>query len=273
MPSFMRCAPSLGRSVAACAFLIGSLGSDASAQTTTIVQLAWDGFSAGPRAQDYPTDMDNRDIWILEDFQTDRAWFVGSFACTGAAPGGGITGVAAFILDDLPPKGKVIMETMPNTGGYVDANPWGRFETTFNAQRLEAGSYWIAWAAQGNPSSITPVMFVARGAYDIGAGTPDNALQYNPGLAWGLPGGALDPVTEGFNNEGPPVGVNFRLRGEPAPPACTADFNADDAVNSQDFFDYLTAFFAGDIAADFNEDDAVNSQDFFDFLAAFFAGC
>jgi hypothetical protein len=54
---------------------------------------------------------------------------------------------------------------------------------------------------------------------------------------------------------------------------CPADFNHDNAVNSQDFFDFLTAFFAGSASADFNADGAVNSQDFFDFLTAFFAGC
>jgi photosystem II stability/assembly factor-like uncharacterized protein len=54
---------------------------------------------------------------------------------------------------------------------------------------------------------------------------------------------------------------------------CTADFNQDDVVNSQDFFDFLTAFFETDPSADFNGDKVVNSQDFFDFLNAFFAGC
>ncbi len=54
---------------------------------------------------------------------------------------------------------------------------------------------------------------------------------------------------------------------------CPSDFNCDGLVNSQDFFDFLGAFFAGQPAADFNHDALVNSQDFFDFLAAFFSGC
>jgi hypothetical protein len=56
-------------------------------------------------------------------------------------------------------------------------------------------------------------------------------------------------------------------------PTCAADFNNDSTVNSQDFFDFLAAFFETDPSADFNNDTTVNSQDFFDFLAAFFAGC
>ncbi len=55
--------------------------------------------------------------------------------------------------------------------------------------------------------------------------------------------------------------------------ACVADFNHQDGVTSQDFFDFLDAFFKGASSADVNRDGSVNSQDFFDFLDAFFAGC
>jgi len=59
----------------------------------------------------------------------------------------------------------------------------------------------------------------------------------------------------------------------PVDDKCTADFNGDTAVNSQDFFDFITAFFASAPNADFNNDGSINSQDFFDFVSVFFVGC
>jgi hypothetical protein len=58
-----------------------------------------------------------------------------------------------------------------------------------------------------------------------------------------------------------------------SPMACLGDFNCDGAVNSQDFFDFLNAFFALSPSADINRDHVINSQDFFDFLVPFVAGC
>ncbi len=54
-------------------------------------------------------------------------------------------------------------------------------------------------------------------------------------------------------------------------PSCPCDWNGADGPTSQDFFDFMNDFFAGD--ADFNNSGATDSQDFFDFLTCFFAGC
>ncbi|MBC7771708.1 MAG: hypothetical protein H7210_04365 [Pyrinomonadaceae bacterium] len=64
---------------------------------------------------------------------------------------------------------------------------------------------------------------------------------------------------------------NISVLGSVGTPRCLGDWNNDCTLNSQDFFDFLSAFFANN--ADFNNDTFTNSQDFFDFLVAFFAGC
>src|SRR5262249_26369157 len=62
-----------------------------------------------------------------------------------------------------------------------------------------------------------------------------------------------------------PTAVKIRI------PLCPVDWNGDGVTNSQDFFDFLADFFAGN--SDFNFDGVNNSQDFFDFLTSFFGGC
>jgi hypothetical protein len=88
-----------------------------------------------------------------------------------------------------------------------------------------------------------------------------------PAGAEGRPLLAFTPVTTPGGSSY--IGCDFLRLDE----GCPADFNADGVVNSQDFFDFLVAFFAQSPPADFNEDDSINSQDFFDFLTTFFSGC
>lgn len=69
-------------------------------------------------------------------------------------------------------------------------------------------------------------------------------------------------------------GVGSMCSSGPCAPACPCDWNHAGGVNSQDYFDFLTAFFAGN--ADFNGDLMTTSQDFFDFIVCFFqppSGC
>lgn len=60
---------------------------------------------------------------------------------------------------------------------------------------------------------------------------------------------------------------------EPPPPPCPVDFNASGSVTVQDIFDFLTAYFLGDMASDYNASGSVTVQDIFDFLTAYFLGC
>jgi probable HAF family extracellular repeat protein len=56
-------------------------------------------------------------------------------------------------------------------------------------------------------------------------------------------------------------------------PACVADFDGSGAVDSQDFFAFLGAFFNADPRADIDNSGQIDSADFFAFLTAFFQGC
>jgi hypothetical protein len=67
--------------------------------------------------------------------------------------------------------------------------------------------------------------------------------------------------------------IVVRGDGVRSPAACPGDVNHDGSINSQDFFDFLSAFFGLSPSADFNADGSINSQDFFNFLTAFFTGC
>ncbi|MGE4198197.1 MAG: hypothetical protein AB7G11_13865, partial [Phycisphaerales bacterium] len=53
--------------------------------------------------------------------------------------------------------------------------------------------------------------------------------------------------------------------------ACPCDWNIDAVVNSQDFYDFASDFFAGN--ADFDQSGTTTSEDFFAFLTCFVSAC
>jgi len=139
--------------------------------------------------------------------------------------------------------------------------------------------YRLTFALAGNPGGGPAVKHMAaRAGGTIEAFQFDTTGKSNQNMGWVdrsvifIASGAATEL-EFYSTDAPSswgaVVDNVRLTVDGD--ACPADFNGSGGVNSQDFFDFIAAFFAGD--ADFNHNGSTTSQDFFDFMAAFFAGC
>ena len=92
----------------------------------------------------------------------------------------------------------------------------------------------------------------------------DPALHDLTGLT---PGADYLLQIDGFN--GSQGSGMILVEGVPAP--CPCDWNHNNVLNSQDFFDFISCFFTVGCDSDFNQDHVLNSHDFFDFITCFFA--
>jgi hypothetical protein len=110
---------------------------------------------------------------------------------------------------------------------------------------------------KGQVGELTP-----RGAYQLGDGNYLLTTDVGVFRTVGGPGGGF-ALVQGS--------VDAQYIVAMPPPACPCDWNHNDVINSQDYFDFLVDFFSG--TGDYNADGVVDTRDYFDFLTCFFAGC
>lgn len=234
------------------------------------------------------------------DFETDQGWqagIAGDTAATGQWVRGDPIGTGAQPEDDHTASGVNCFFTGQGTAGGglgqadIDGGTTTLLSPTFTLADQEASriSYWRWYSndqgAEPNADVFTVQISNNNGgtwttAETVGPGGPDTeggwihhqfvvqtllpatAQMKIRFVAADLAGGSL--VEAAVDD----VEVrNFVCTAT----TCPADFNGDHFVNSQDFFEFLTAFFSGN--ADFNNSGTTDSQDFFDYVAAFFTPC
>jgi probable HAF family extracellular repeat protein len=201
-----------------------------------------------------------RDVPYLQAFRWTSS---GGMEYLSGAPWGaalGISGdgnvIVGYAFDPGQPDDS---EAARWSGGGITLLPYA--DTAYGANfdgSVVIGDYGAVWDSRSRYFHIHS--YVASGGVDL--------TGWSLSRVTGISADGLTLVGTGLH-DGRGEGWIARLRMAP----CWADFNRDGQLNSQDFFDYLSAFFSSHPSADLNADGTVDSADFFGFLDTFFAGC
>lgn len=131
-----------------------------------------------------------------------------------------------------------------------------------DADSVASGSIWAGACTQGRIEGVGPGALATGSALSLGM------LAFRATIVYDVDsdGAFVDPE----HAKTPTADQAYRAMMLIMPAIPAADFDRSGSVTSQDFFEFLGAFFSGTARADYNGTGAADSQDFFDFLADFF---
>jgi hypothetical protein len=193
---------------------------------------------------------------------------------------GATSGTWQFSVQTFVPTGATII--LLNTYDDPPNSPIGTYRWSLQV-RVDADVQTVTAEGGGNESTLLVqnqwVEF--RAVIDLANDSVDyfyNGTQFVTGRSWinGVSVGGMPRIEalDLYGNEPASSGTSGNYFDDVSltqAGGCPCDWNHTDGLNSQDFFDFLSDFFANN--ADFNHSGATDSQDFFDFLTCFFAGC
>lgn len=135
----------------------------------------------------------------------------------------------------------------------------------------------VQWSRAGNGTGIDDLDYTMT--VTGGFGAPAGPFSALAGLAGNVHVLTMPTTTPGMfigtltiHSDDPDLPMRtVTLIGTVEEPACPCDWDQSGELGSQDFFNFIADFFAGN--ADFNQSGETTSQDLFDFLVCFLGGC